>query len=94
MEQPLSQREKIEERLNEVREWLKDMPESVEIKTEERELETSIESITLHESLDKLSAELARAESAKDSKKIESLTQEISQAHKRLTALEERKKLM
>lgn len=94
----LSHKERIEERLAEVKLWKKEIKKDTEefdlLEKEEAELESNLETIVLHDQVQELLAELARAESAKDTKKIGDVTKKIKDAHKNIKELEERKKIM
>jgi len=84
----LSQREQIEERLMELRNF---KPEDFE--KEEAELQNNLSGIIMHDELSRLSVELAQAERAKDSKLAEKLTGQIQELHGQIRVLEEKKML-
>lgn len=90
--QVLTRREKLEERLSEVRLWLKEMPEAAEFKKEEVELENHLAQEILKEELSSLSAALAKAETSKDNDREEELKLSIHKLNKEKVALEERSK--
>ncbi|MDP3875221.1 MAG: DNA primase, partial [bacterium] len=71
-------REKIEERLVEIKLWQKELPESVPeitaLKKEETELTDNLSGLLLRDNLSQLLSELARAEASGDNKSIARLT--------------------
>src|SRR3989344_3432728 len=85
-----SQRERIEERLAEIKLWKKEIP----LEREEAELQGHLDTIILNDEMQNLLAVLARAESLKDNKKIETISKKIKDIHKRIIGLEEKKKIM
>ena len=89
----LSKREKIEERLTEVRTWLKELPEKSEegeeLKKEERELNSHLTQDNLKEELATLSVALAEAETSKDEEGIKELSRKIRKVHQEIQAVEE-----
>lgn len=89
-----SRREKIEERLTEVRAWLAEQHEGsesmVEFKKEETELLGHLLKESLGEELSSLHVALVEAESSKDSKQVEELTVKIQDLWKKLRAMEEK----
>jgi len=97
-QQPMSQRDKIEERLKEIKLWQKEIsksqPEFELVEKEEVELEGHLDTIILNDEMQNLLSELARAESEKDNKKIETISKKINDIHKRIIGLEEKKKIM
>ena len=84
-----TRREQIEERLSEVRLWLKELPVSDQLKKEEAELENHLARELLKDELLNLSVLLANAETSKDNGKVEELTKRINSVHKKLRALEQ-----
>ena len=91
-------KEKIEERLAEIKLWREELPESiqesVELKKEEAELMDNLSAVELRDKLSRLSAELSRAEAAKESKLTLDLTTKIQETHSQMRALEEKKKIL
>ncbi|MBI1974720.1 MAG: DNA primase [Candidatus Zambryskibacteria bacterium] len=83
-------RELIEERLKEIKLWGKEMP----LESEEAELQAHLDTIILSDELQNFLAELARAESSKNTKSIAELAKKIKETHRKIAALEEKKKLM
>ena len=95
---PTSHKEMIQEKLTEIRTWLKEAPKTskdfLAWKKEEDELTNHLADVLVHEELSQLSLDLSRAEVAKDNKLIESLTLNIQEVHKKIRALEENKKIL
>ena len=93
-----TQREKIEERLVEIKLWQKELPksapENLVLKKEETELMDNLSRLLSRDNLNKLLSELSRAEASKDSKSITSLTLMIQKVHGQMRALEEKKKIL
>lgn len=87
-----SRREKMEERLAEVRTWLNELPANSgdvkELKREEGELVNNLTKESLKQELSELGVALARAEAEKDETQVKDLSQRIHQMHKDLLALE------
>lgn len=94
----VSYRERIETRLNEVRAWRKELPESdpalVELGKEEAELEANLDGIVLRDELNKLSLELSRAEAAREESRAQDLVQRIQKLHSEIRILEEKKRAL
>jgi DNA primase len=92
-EKKLSRREIVEERLTEVRTWIAELKDDQQdltnLKSEEKELMNYLSQETLKEELGELSVSLAVAESSKDDKRVEELSQEIQKVLKNIRALEE-----
>lgn len=88
----VSREEKIQERLTEVRTWLKELPESgdeaLELKKEERELLGRLKQEALHDELRSLTVSLAQAETSKDEAAADKLARQVSAIHKELQNLE------
>jgi DNA primase len=84
--------ERIEERLNEVRYWKKEVPENdasrESLDKEEKELLNNLSYEQLREKLAVLITKLARAESLKDDEEVSRLTGDIQAVHKELKDLE------
>ena len=95
---PHSRKEMIEERLTEVRTWLKELPEKSEemreLKKEERELFLHLSRDALKEELANLSVALAHAETSKDEERVGELSQEIGTLHKKMRSLEESQEVL
>ena len=93
-----SYQEVIEERLTEVRLWLKDLsdsaPEIALLKKEEAELKNNLSGVILRDELNNLLSELSQAELSKNNKLIEKLTARIRELHGQIRALEEKKKIL
>ena len=91
-------KEKVEERLAEIKFWRKELsefaPEVALLKKEEQELRDNLAGVLLRDDLTRLSSELARAETSGDSRSIASLTALIQKLHHRMVALEQRKNMM
>ena len=96
--QNVSKRERIEERLTEVRLWLKELSESDQegrvLKKEESELVNNLLELDLRDGLTRLSFELARAEASKDEELVKSIASEIQKTHAKMRSLEEKKKVL
>jgi len=94
----LTQKEQIEERLAEIKLWQEELSGSIEetlvLKKEETELMNNLSGLLLRDNLSQLLSELSRAEVAKDSKSITSLTLVIQKIHSQMRALEEKKKVL
>ena len=92
-----SKREKIEERLTEVRLWVKELtknsPEANDLKKEEVELEGHLSKELLGQELSELSLALAVAETSKDSEEASKLTKRIHGVLKKIQVLEDKKVL-
>ncbi len=88
----------IEERLTEVRTWLKELPkkseEAVELDKEEQELVAHLSHENLKEELANLSVSLGVAETSKDTHRVEELTKRIKRLHEKMRALEENSKAL
>src|SRR3989344_1962072 len=93
-----TQKEKIEERLAEIRLWQKELSESVPevavFKKEEAELVNNLSGLLLRDNLSQLLSELSRAEVSKDYQSITNLTRQIQEVHAQMRALEERKNIL
>ena len=93
-----TQRERIEERLAEIRLWREELsgsaPEVATLRKEESELVDNLSGILLRGNLNQLLAELSRAEASRDSQSIASLTLEIQKIHGQMRVLEEKKKML
>ena len=89
-----SRREQIEERLNEVRLWLKEIPTSAEFKTEEVELLNHLSYEILREELSSLTVLLSQAETSKDNEGVRELTIRIKELHDQIRALEQKKNIL
>ncbi|MGB3922136.1 MAG: DNA primase [Minisyncoccia bacterium] len=91
-------RGQIEERLTEVREWLKELPErNPEVETlrkEEFELENNLKELDLRDELARLSLELSRAEAARDEELAKGFASDIQRVHAEMYLLEEKKKVL
>ena len=85
-----SRKEKIEERLSEVRQWLKEVKgdEADALKKEEEELIGHLTSQNLKKELSDLVVELSKAETSKDDVEVKKLAEKIQEVHKAITALE------
>ncbi len=96
--QPYNRRQQIEERLTEVRTWLKELPskdsEKERLEKEERELENNLEAEALREELMSLSVELVGAETSKDDERVDELTKGIKKLHEKLTGIEDNRKTL
>lgn len=83
-----SRHEMIQERLTEVRIWLKELlptsPEKKDLEKEEEELLGHLASEDLKEELARLTVELSQAEVIKDDERIEKITKQIMEVHKKL----------
>jgi DNA primase len=93
-EHPLhSKKEKIQERLTEVRTWLKELPEKSpevkELEKEESELLGHLTQEELKEELADLSVALAAAETSKDDEAVSELSGKIQEVLKRVRGVEE-----
>lgn len=97
-ETPKTYREQVEDRLAEIRLWQKDLPESARefalLEKEVNELENNLERIIMHDELNRLLVELARAETNKDKPVVERVTERIIKLHGEITALEEKGKIL
>ena len=93
-----TQRERMEERLAEIKLWQKELPKSVPevavLKKEEIELMDNLSGLLLHDNLSQLLSKLSLAEVSKDKKSIVSLTLMIQKVHGQMRALEEKKKIL
>lgn len=91
-------REQIEERLTEVRVWLREIsesdPEMEVLKREESELINNLSELDLREGLTRLSIELAHAEAIKDDDLTKNIASEIKKNHSEMRTLEEKKKVL
>ena len=91
----VSRRERLEERLTEVRLWQKEMKgdsqEIESLKKEEAEIETHLEQEVLKEELSRLTVALAQAETSKDESNIEEVMRRVNELHKAVRKLEEKK---
>lgn len=95
--QQATRKEKVEERLTEVRMWLKEVKDKDEVdklKKEEAELVSHLEEDKLKSELHELSVSLGQAETSKEEGTIEELTKRIQEIHKELRALENSKKIL
>ncbi|MBI2087057.1 MAG: DNA primase [Candidatus Zambryskibacteria bacterium] len=98
MEKPeRSHKELIEERLWEVKLWIKELPEASpekkELKKEKKELEDNLSQELLHEELAGLKVALSGAETSKDEKRARKLTKRIQEVLKNISILEQKKAL-
>lgn len=84
----------IEERLTEVRLWLKELPDSVDLKKEEAELENHLSRELLKDELSNLSVLLSNAETSKEDKKVKDLIRRIKKIHKEIRVLEEKENML
>jgi DNA primase len=84
-----SHTERVEERLTEVRMWLKEDLNNVEFKREEEELLNHLSRATLGRELGDLFLSLSRAETSKDEEGVRELTKLINEIHKKIRALDE-----
>lgn len=95
---PRSYKQQIEERLDEIRFWQKELSEFPSeislLDKEEKELVDNLSGLTLRDNLNQLSLELSQAERAKDSSLVKSLTTKIQDIHAEMRALEEKKKIL
>lgn len=93
-----SLRARIEERLQEVRAWKKEVGEKTNemdmLELEERELELRIEEIGLEEKLSRLTSEIAQAEAVKDEEMVARLSGDILAIHRELQKLEQKRKVL
>lgn len=93
-----SRKERIEERLTEVRLWIKELPsgaeDAAELKKEERELQNNLKNELLKDELKNLNVALASAETSKDIKATEALMVKINKLHQEMRALEEEKNVL
>jgi len=93
---PRTHKEKIEERLNEIKLFISELGESgkeaKDLKVEESELLDNLTNENLREELNKLMAELSKQEKAKDDKEVNRITAEIQSLHSKIYSLEEKKK--
>lgn len=91
-----SRKDMIEERLTEVRLWLKELPENSEEfklnKKEEAELENHLAQGTSHEELTNLTVALSLAETSKDQRGADELALQVQAVLKKIAAIEEKKK--
>ena len=89
-------KEQIEERLTEVRLWKREMPEKAKereaLEKEEAELENRLLQEGLKEELTNLTVSLGQAETSKELAKIEEIARRISEVHKSIVALENKRK--
>ena len=94
----LSQKEKIEERLAEIKLWRNELSDSASetllFKKEEVELLENLSNVILRDKLGKLSVKLAKAEAAKDNRSIAAVTASIQKLHNQMRSLEEKKKML
>ncbi|MEX0919389.1 MAG: DNA primase [Parcubacteria group bacterium] len=94
----LSYRERMEERLKEVKLFLAELEassdESKLLLDEERELMDNLARDVLRSDLSRLMAELSLAERNKNEKSVKKITTEIQSVHNRIYSLEEKKKKM
>lgn len=93
----LSLRARIEERLNEVRFWKKETPDSdpsrESLDKEEKELLDNLAMENLREKRSQLMALLARAEALKDEAEVSRLTVDIQDVHNEIKELENKRKV-
>ena len=87
-------REMIEERLTEVRMWLKENPDNSEFKREEVELENHLAQFNLGRELGELFVFLSQAEASKDEDRVLALTKQIAEVHKKIRTLDDVKKVL
>jgi DNA primase len=84
--------EKIKERLEEIKAWRKELPQSApeldKLAAEEEELVTNLKYDELQDKLAELIRELSQAEAKKDEKSVTRLTQKVADIHKEIRALE------
>ncbi len=94
----VSKREQVEERLAEVRVWLKELPETdseiLALRKEEAELVNSLLELDLRDELTRLSAELARGEATGDEELVKNISASIKKIHAEMRSLEEKKKVL
>ena len=84
----------IEERLTEVRMWLKENPDNSEFKREEVELENHLAQFNLGRELGELFVFLSQAEASKDEDRVLALTKQIAEVHKKIRTLDDVKKVL
>lgn len=95
---PLSYREQIKERLEEIKIWKKELATSSSeldlLQKEEKELSGNLKGIELRDDLSALSYKLSEAEKKGDSNLAVKLTSEIQELHNQMGALEETRKML
>ncbi len=83
-----SRRERIQERLTEVRTWLKEVPENSDeastLKKEEEELLSHLSEDEVQGELKSLSVALSQAETSKEEGVVAELLKKIAELHKKL----------
>ncbi|MEK7148073.1 MAG: toprim domain-containing protein, partial [Patescibacteria group bacterium] len=93
-----NRKELIEERLTEVRLWLKELPEDTseakDFRKEENELMSHLSHELLKAELTELSVVLAIAETSKDNEKVDELSRNIQEVHKKMRDLEVRDRVL
>jgi len=91
-EKRMTKKELIEERLAEVRLWIKELPENAperkEFKKEENELSDNLRQEELRDELAKFTVELSQAETSKDEEGVRKIASKIQETHKAIRALE------
>jgi len=97
----VTQKQRIEERLTEVRAWFSEIggeggkeKDSLNLNREKSELERYLALHSLREELSALTVSLAAAESAKDDKEVERLAERIQEVMKEVRNLEEKDKTL
>ncbi len=92
----VTKRERLEERLTEIRLWQKEMKgeskESESLKKEEQEIENHLAQEGIKEELSKLTIALAGAETSKDGAKVDEIMLRIKELHTETRSLEEKSK--
>jgi DNA primase len=93
-----TRREALEDRLNEVRTWQKelaeDAPESLLLKKEEAELKNHLTHELIKDELASLSVVLAAAETSNDSESLQEAMLKIKELHREMRALEESRNVL
>lgn len=91
-------REKIEERLAEIKLWQKELPKSAPeialLKKEEAELKANLSSAVARDDLGRLLSELSQAEASGNDKAVVSLSARIKEIHNQIRVLEENKEML
>ena len=88
-----TRREQLEERLSEVRQWLKEMPENQDFQKEESELENNLAQEIIKDELGSVLVSLALAETSKDNERVNDLAKRVKELHGKIRALEIRKEV-
>ncbi|KKU50053.1 MAG: primase protein [Parcubacteria group bacterium GW2011_GWA1_47_10] len=88
-----NRKEQLQERLSEVRLWLKEVSEDTDFKKEEAELENNLAQEIIKDELGAVLVSLSAAETSKDNERVEELARRVKELHGEIRALEIRKEV-